>query len=146
MSLSEEQTKKVALWVEEGASLSDIQRRIEAEFEVRMTYMDVRFLVDDLNLELQAEGPKFVEPLADSINSSVDEPGRVTVTIDKVRRPDALLSGQVTFSDGVSAQWFLDQMGRLSLNPKQPGYQPSPEDVAAFQTELRAAVENSGGL
>lgn len=113
---------------------------------MRMTYMDVRFLVDDLNLEIKAEGPAFDEPTVDPSKAGGQEPGKVSVSLDKVARPDALVSGSFTFSDGVNAQWHLDQMGRLAMNPSQPGYQPKEEDLRSFQEELRSAVEKSGML
>jgi hypothetical protein len=143
MSLSDEQKSAVAAWISEGASLSEVQKRLESEMSVRITYMDLRFLVDDLDLEIKAEGPKFNNPKVDQITPAAAA-GKVTVALDKLTRPDALVSGQVTFSDGVSAQWHLDQMGRLSLNAKQPGYKPSKEDLQDFQNELRKAVEQSG--
>lgn len=140
--MTDEQKATVAGWVRDGASLSDVQRQIESEFGVRMTYMDVRFLVDDLDLELTTEGPKFEEPKVTPGPGTA--PGGVSVSLDKVARPDALVSGQVTFSDGQQAQWHLDQMGRLALNPKDPGYKPSQEDIQQFQEKLREAVEQSG--
>jgi hypothetical protein len=143
MSLSEEQKAVLTNWIKEGLSLSDIQKRLESEFEIRLTYMDVRFLVDDLDLELQSEGPQFDEPKVESAPGG-GPPGTVSVSLDKVSRPDALVSGQVTFSDGMSAQWHLDQMGRLSLNPKDAEYRPSQEDLQAFQTELSEAVKKAG--
>lgn len=115
---------------------------MESEFEIRMTYMDLRFMVDDLDLEIQSEAPKFDDPVAPAVPGG--EGGGVSVTLDKVSRPDALVSGQVTFSDGQSAQWHLDQMGRLAMNPKQPGYKPSDADLQQFQEKLREAVEKSG--
>jgi hypothetical protein len=71
-------------------------------------------------------------------------PDKVSVSLDKISRPEALVSGQVTFSDGMSAQWHLDQMGQLSLNAKDPNYRPSQEDLQEFQTELSEAVKKSG--
>ena len=47
--LTPEQITKVSAWVAEGATLSQIQERLSTQLEVSMTYMDVRFLVDDLN-------------------------------------------------------------------------------------------------
>lgn len=107
--------------------------------------MDLRFLVDDLGLEIKASAPKFDDPKpTQPLGTSPSSDGGVSVTLDKLSRPDALVSGQVTFSDGVRAQWHLDQLGRLSLDAAQAGYKPSSEDLQAFQTELRKAVEKSG--
>lgn len=144
MSLTDEQKAAVAGWLEEGASLSDVQKRLETEFGVRMTYMDLRFLIDDLNLEVKTERPQFDDHSPAQAGGGQAAPGKVSVTLDKVSRPDALVSGRVTFSDGESAQWHLDQMGRLAMNPSTPGYQPSQADLQEFQNELRGAVEKSG--
>ncbi len=150
MQLTDDQKAVVAGWVQDGLTLADVQRKLEEDFGVRMTYMDVRFLIDDLDLEVASSAPKFQEPSPEVVGQGAGSgkaaPGEVSVSLDKVSRPDSLVSGQVTFSDGVSAQWHLDQMGRLSLNPSQPGYQPSKEDVQKFQEELRSAVEKSGML
>lgn len=144
MSLNQEQTEALKGWVREGLTLSEIQKHLERDFDLRMTYMDLRFLVDDLDLEVAPTAPKFDEPKTEAGGGLDSPPGKVSVSLDKVSRPDALVSGQVTFSDGMSAQWSLDQMGRLSLNPKQPDYRPSQEDLQDFQAELSEAVRKSG--
>jgi hypothetical protein len=71
-------------------------------------------------------------------------PGGVTVDVDRLTKPGALASGTVRFSDGVSAAWSLDQMGRLGLSATTPGYKPSEGDIVAFQQELRSALEKMG--
>lgn len=57
MELSPEQKQAVAQWVANGDSLSAIQQKMTEQFKVSLTYMDVRFLVDDLNLELKDAKP-----------------------------------------------------------------------------------------
>jgi hypothetical protein len=68
----------------------------------------------------------------------------VSVTVDQVTRPGALVSGKVNFSDGKSADWYLDQMGRLGLAPKEAGYKPSEDDLMDFQTELQTELARLG--
>jgi hypothetical protein len=58
MSLSPEQKQAVAAWVAAGDNLSAVQKKLADEFKVSLTYRDVRFLVDDLNLELKDPAPK----------------------------------------------------------------------------------------
>jgi hypothetical protein len=148
MNLSEEDKKSVASWVTEGASLAEVQRRLKEELGVSVTYMDVRFLVDDLKLQLK-EQPKqseAVERLAAAKQEgesarSAPPAGGVSVTMDTITKPHALASGKVTFSDGESADWMLDQTGRLGLNPTKPGYRPSQTDVMAFQQELQRVAQ-----
>lgn len=57
MKLSPEQEQALRQWASEGASLSDIQSRLASEFDLHPSYMDVRFLVLDLGVDL-AERPK----------------------------------------------------------------------------------------
>lgn len=152
MKLTEDQKKQVAQWVAEGASLSDVQRRLKEECAVSITYMDVRFLVDDLQLQLK-EQPKqseAVERLAaakqegESARSVPSTGGGVAVTMDTITKPHALASGKVTFSDGETAEWMLDQTGRLGLNPSKPGYRPSETDIMSFQRELQRVAQGLG--
>ena len=58
MSLTPEQKKAVSEWVTAGDNLSAIQKKLTDQFKISMTYMDVRFLVDDLNLALKDPAPK----------------------------------------------------------------------------------------
>src|SRR5213080_383888 len=57
MNLDEAQKRIVAEWVAQGQRLSEIQKRLADELGVRLTYMEVRLLVDDLKLT-----PRDVEP------------------------------------------------------------------------------------
>lgn len=60
MKFTDSQKTQIAAWVAEGLSLAQIQTKIADELGVALTYMEVRFLVDDLNLELRdkPESPK----------------------------------------------------------------------------------------
>lgn len=161
MNLTEEQRQRVAAWILEGAKLSEIQNRLAAEFGVKLTYMEARFLVDDLKLvPKDPEPPKVVEPVpaampspkppapADALEDDLAPPppagGKVSVTVDQITRPGAIVSGKVTFSDSQTADWYLDQMGRLGVVPKQQGYKPSPADVQDFQLALQQEVAKLG--
>jgi len=116
-----------------------------------VTYMDVRFLVDDLRLQIkeQPRQSEAVERLAAAKQEgesarSGPAPGGVRVTMDTITKPQAMVSGKVTFSDGETAEWMLDQTGRLGLNSATPGYRPSETDVLAFQEELQRVVQGLG--
>jgi hypothetical protein len=58
MILTPEQKKAVSEWVAAGDNLYAVQKKLADQFKVSMTYMDVRFLVDDLNLQLKDPEPK----------------------------------------------------------------------------------------
>jgi hypothetical protein len=151
MNLDENQRQRVTAWILEGAKLSEIQSRLAAEFGLRLTYMEVRFLVDDLKLTPKdPEPPKVVEPPPAAPQAAVPsaEPspatGKVSVTTDQLTRPGAVVSGKVTFSDGQTAEWYLDQTGRLGVVPKQQGYKPSAADVQQFQLALEKQISRMG--
>lgn len=147
-----EQLQQVSRWVAEGATLSDVQRRLASEFGVNLTYMDVRFLVDDLGAVLQdkpepaepAAEAVLAEPAAESAESPAPSPGGVSVSTDTLARPGAMLSGKVTFSDGQVADWYVDNEGRPGLVPSTPGYRPTPEDIQRFQVLLDAEFRKLG--
>jgi hypothetical protein len=159
MKLDEAQRVTVAKWIADGAKLSEIQSRLAAEFGLKLTYMEARFLVDDLKLTPKdPEPPKVVEPPAAAapLDAKPVPPapasplagppagGKVTVGVDQITRPGAIVSGKVTFSDGQIADWYLDQTGRLGVVPKVPGYKPSADDVQDFQVALQQEVAKLG--
>ncbi len=159
MNLDDAQRKKVVEWISEGLKLSDIQSRLASEFGLTLTYMDVRFLVDDLKLT-----PKDPEPPApptpakaaapqevtdgpippDAIPIDAPAGGKVTVTVDKLTRPGSFVSGKVSFSDGNQADWHLDQTGCLGLVPQKAGYRPPAADVDQFRAALEAELAKLG--
>jgi hypothetical protein len=118
-----------------------------------MTYMDVRVLVDDLNLALvEKEEPKQPEAVAaDAAPAETTAPAEtaqgasvVTVEVDTIAQPHAMVSGHVTFSDGEKADWYIDHQGRPGMAARTPGYRPTPQDITDFQTKLDAALRQAG--
>lgn len=167
MNLDPSQKSAVAQWVADGESLSSIQEKIASEFGVKLTYMETRFLVEDLDLDLvdpespaEETGTAPPDDVSDHVSDAGpgDDPvdledagfdgaagaGRVSVEVDKLTRPGAVVSGSVTFSDGKTATWMLDQMGQLRLMPAQEGYQPGEDDIQAFQTALQDELRKQG--
>ncbi len=119
----------------------DLQRRLKEDFAISLTYMDTRFLVLDLGINLveaAVEEAKLQEKLAPTPT------GMVSVTMDTLALPGALVSGKVDFSDGETAIWMLDQSGRPGLDPDTAGYRPSQPDIVEFQKQLRTLLESSG--
>jgi len=146
MNLDETQRKKVAAWIEEGLKLADIQKRLEAEFGLRVTYLDVRLIVDDLKLKPKDPiPPPKPPPSAVPESAPADLPvGKVSVSVDQLARPGAMVSGKVKFSDGKSAEWIVDQAGRLGVVPSEKGYKPPPADLQEFQIALQAELQKLG--
>jgi len=170
MELTSEQKQNVTTWIAAGASIADVQRRLRDELKVSLTYMDTRFLIDDLNLNLvdkippvkaapppnpapadgQAELVNDDEPYAsepDPLAEDLGAPagaGNVKVEVDRLTQPGSVVSGTVTFSDGNSGKWALDQTGRLAFESAKPDYRPSQADLQTFQTELSRQLQKQG--
>lgn len=170
MNLDEKQKEQVAGWLRDGTSLAEVQKLIETEFGVSATYMEVKFLVSDL--DLTPKDPESEEPAepevpeipvdADAPNDvpakemeeaplPSDEPavpttdvGNVSVEVDQLARPGSMVSGKVTFSNGKISEWMLDQMGRLGVVPSEDGYKPTEIDLQQFQTVLQAEIQKMG--
>lgn len=150
-ALTPEQRTQVARWVAEGATLSQVQERLRTELGLSMTYMDVRFLVDDLDLTLvDKPEPKAEEPAA-APEAAPEAPapapatgGKVSVTVDTIAQPGYQVTGQVTFSDGQTAMWAIDMEGRPRMSATTPGYRPSPADIQEFQVLLDAEFRKMG--
>jgi len=180
MTLTPEQKQAVSEWVAAGDNLSAIQKKLIEKFKLSLTYMDVRFLVDDLNLSLKDAAPKASDDLSQAPAGKAPAPekkgfldkakeklglggepeatpealedelaaagGAVSVTVDRATLiPGAIASGSVTFSDGVTGQWVVDNQGRPGFTAiSQPGYRPTPADGQAFMQELNLALQKRG--
>jgi len=72
--------------------------------------------------------------------------GNVSLSVDKVTLiPGALASGTVTFSDGITGKWVVDQYGRPGFTEvSRPGYRPSAGDAQAFMQELSRTLQQRG--
>ena len=180
MQLDDKQKKIVTGWIEEGLDLSEIQGKLESEFNISMTYMDVRFLVGDLklvpkDLEEPVEDADIDEANEDEqIEASPDNPspdnpfpapddplggdsqpaenkeqnddgssgaGEVSISVSTITKPGMMASGSVTFSDGKTCDWYVDQFGRPGLVPPVEGYQPPEADMPVFGQKLQQALQ-----
>ena len=157
--LTEEQVSTIKKWASEGAQLADIQERMEEEMECRLTYMDTRFLVLDLGIELRNLEEEAKAEESDEVDSKQEQEelteddleilppnnqssGPVIVTVDEIARPGVMASGRVTFGNSQSGMWYVDEMGRLGIDPDTAGYRPAEADLLAFQRELQKVMES----
>lgn len=140
-SLSDKQISAIHLWASEGAQINDIQKRLVDDFSINITFMEARFLVLDLEVEIiKEEEPE--EPEEEKPEKIAT--GEVHVVVDTIVRPGAAVSGSVEFSDGEKAQWAVDTAGQLKLDADEPGYRPSEFDVQQFQDKLREQLQAMG--
>ena len=163
---SQDQIKQIKAWADQGLKLSIIQSNIAQHFDVHLTYLDTRFLIDDLSIELKEpekkkppvdlESPELAtEPLSpptDNETSTLEDVSpesdnaakKVTVSTDPIQRPGRITGGTVTFSDGITAEWQIDNLGQLGLISKQKGYQPPPADIPEFEIALQKELQKQG--
>ncbi len=150
MDLTDEQKSVVSQWVSEGESIAKIQNLLKENFELGLTYMDVRFLVDDLGLAYKDSNESLNDD--DNVELITDDPLEennnsvgVKVDVDTVIRPGSLVSGNVRFSDGNVLGWQLTSSGQLGLIPgDDTEYRPSNEDLESFQSQLQKVLKEKG--
>jgi hypothetical protein len=141
--LSPEQIDALRQCAAAGGTMSDLQKLLKESHGISITYMDTRFLILDLGIELIEESHD--EPVKTELDKPAPVPtGTVSVTMDTLTLPGSMVSGKVTFSDGETGVWMIDQTGRPGLDPDTPGYRPTQEDIMEFQIQLRALIEKTG--
>ena len=146
--------------------MNEIQDRLKNVHDITLTYLDARLLVAGLGLKLQekpreappkekAAAAPAVPPAEDEFSDDAIEAeppapagpeggGRATINMDTIAIPGMLASGKATFSDGKTASWYLDELGRLGMNAPEPGYKPPAADIPVFQRELDRALKRAG--
>ncbi len=145
--LTDAQKQQAQKWVQDGMKLADLQKRVEADFGIKLTYMETRFLVDDLKVLPKDPEPAPVPPpssIAAAAPPAGAAPGKLAVTVDAVTQPAMVVSGKVCFTDGKKATWHVDQYGRPGLIPEEKGYRPSREDLQEFQIILDKELTKLG--
>lgn len=149
-----------------GVSLSDIQNLVNAEFKQNLTYMDIRIMASELEIDWQQLNPKKEAAVEDVTAVEAPMPAETPaeeapageaaaapgmpdlsdtrIEVSKIARPGMMFSGSVTFANGSSADWYLDNMGRLGLDNLQ-GDQPGQEDIEKFQIALQLELRKLMG-
>ena len=137
-NISNEALDKVQQWAASGVDLNGIQKNLQTECGLHMTYMEVRFLLLDHGIEIATE-PEPAEETAPAEQPADEQPevaadGRPVVTLDELQLPGALISGKVEFPGGVHGAWYINQMGRFGW--RELSGSPSPVEMQDFQEEL----------
>lgn len=133
--------------------LNAIQKQLREEFALNLTYMQTRFLVMDHGIvfpekKQPVEAAQAAQAEAATAEPAQDRPaaaGSTRITLDSIVTPaQALLSGKVDFKSGAYARWYIDQSGRLSLDPTSLSAQdPSEDDIREFQVELHRLIKQT---
>ncbi len=142
----------------EGMSLTAIQDALSAQ-GVKIRFMELRLLAAEIESVLamkeaekaaaeapapeekkaeEAPAPAPAEPAAPAPEGGAKVRGATTVSVSPIQRPGFAMSGSVSFGSGVTADWYVDQTGRLGLD--NASGQPDEQDIQEFQIELRKAL------
>ena len=143
----------IAEGIAQGLSLSKIQDAL-AEKGTHVTYMEIRLLASEIETseleKLNKPKPKQEKPAAgleEDDNEDLMPPedgdgdaapaqaGKTTVELSPIAKPGTVANGSVKFGSGVTADWYLDQTGRLGLTNNTG--KPTETDIMEFQEELQ---------
>jgi len=162
---NEERKLIVGQLLAKGQTLSQIQDYLHKEKNDPITYMELRLLLSEMpNAKLpEKEVRKTVLPASGTPASTgaktapkdsaapaaAKQPGaggRLSISIDQTPAPGSMLSGYARFSSGARAHWFLDDMGRLGLDPELGTGKPTQTDMQEFSSELRRLLQQTGRM
>ncbi len=129
----------------QGRTLSQIQDYLRKEKGDSITYMDLRLLLSEMpETKLpEKELPKVVLPPEPPAVPAAA--GKLSISMDQTPAPGSMLSGYARFSSGAKAHWFLDETGRLGMEPELGTGKPTQADMQEFSTELRRMLQRPGG-
>lgn len=142
-----------------GMSLTAIQDALSAQ-GVKIRFMELRLLAAEIESVLEKkeaekaaaaapapeekkaeEAPASApaEPASPAPDGAAKVRGATTVSVSPIQRPGFVVSGSVSFGSGVTADWYVDQTGRLGLD--NASGQPDEQDIQEFQIELRKELK-----
>ncbi len=159
--LSPDQVQALRVWAEKGLDLNAIQKKLYEELGLKLTFMDTRFLLQDLEISISRPEPAqememIPESVQESQASQADEfvssstppdplLGKTQVTVDEITLPHALISGKVLFKSGAQGVWNIDRTGGINWDASIG--EPTDDDLREFETELRTLLRSyMGGM
>lgn len=134
----------------EGLKLNEIQKILEDEYDTRMTYLDLRMLAAELEVDWTKQDPPPPEPADEEDEDIVaeaeiiDPPSQVTVTVSKIARTDAAISGNYECPSGAKGEWIVDHYGRPGMIPAEGAPKPTEEEMKEFQEALVSQLQSGG--
>ena len=138
--------------LKDGRTLSQIQDFLRNEKGDSITYMELRILLSAMpdaklpekefpKIVLPPAAPPAATPAAGAPDAAAPPAGKLSISMDQLPAPGSMLSGYARFSSGAKAHWFLDETGRLGLEPELGSGKPTPADMQEFSTELRRMLQ-----
>lgn len=151
MITDEQRDRFIVEKLNQGMPLGDVQKLLADEYGITMTFFDLKLLVADLEEvdwasqdAARAAGKEAAEAdVAGGAEVAEETPQGTTVTVNKINRPDVMMSGQVSFASGAKGNWAIDNLGRPTLGLAEGSSQPTEEDVMEFQQELQRVLRGS---
>jgi len=145
---NEERQAIVRQLLKDGRTLSQIQDFLRHEKGDNITYMELRILLSEMP-DAKLPEKEFSKPALPSTpaptpgagDAAAAPAGKLSISMDQLPAPGAMLSGYARFSSGAKAHWFLDETGRLGLEPELGTGKPTPADMQEFSTELRRMLQ-----
>ena len=126
----------------EDKSLNEILDVLHKEHDVRITFLDLRMLVAEIE---KSKPVKTEKRLKEKRKREKTEEGPAAagtrVEVDQIVQPGTQLSGTVEFQSGARAKWFVDAIGRLSLALEPSSAQPTQRDMVEFQQVLSRKLQ-----
>ena len=144
---NEERKPIIRELLKKGFTLSEIQDYLRKEKDDSITYLELRLLLSEIpDAKLpEKELPKPLPlPAEQPTPEKGEAAGKLSISVDQVPQPGSMLSGYARFGSGAKGHWFLDEMGRLGLEPELGSSKPTQQDMQEFGTELRKMLQRSG--
>ena len=146
---TDERDRFITAKLNQGMGLSEVQKLL-TEQGVTMTYLDLRLLAAELEVnwkkqdleqeKLRKPAKEEAAPVEATLVDDEEDGGGFSstrITVSKVVRPGASMSGEVEFASGAKGEWYIDAYGRLGLVPRPGSSRPTEEDIQDFQVELQ---------
>lgn len=143
--LSPEQVQSIRDWAEEGFDLNAIQKNLHEKLGLKLTFMDTRFLLQDLDIHLRQPEPAPQPEQSEMEAAPAPSPllGKTQVSVDEVTPPHALIAGKVLFKSGAQGVWDIDRTGRINWDATRG--EPTADDLREFETELQSVIRSRMG-
>jgi DNA-binding transcriptional MerR regulator len=139
---NDERKQVVKELLAKGHTLSQIQDYLRNEKNDSITYMELRLLLSEMPDAKLPEKELLKTPvLPPDTKPAAPAAGKLSISVDQAPAPGSMLSGYARFSSGAKAHWFLDEMGRLGLEPELGSSKATQADMQEFSTELRKMLQ-----
>ena len=143
-----------------GTGLSQLQNMVNEKFQTHLTYMEIRIIASELQIDWNATDPKAIAAAKEKAKKEAEAkaaeeeaaraaengeapadaaPGKCSITVNKVNPPGIFASGSVTFSSGTTADWYVDQTGRPGISNLK-GEPPTQQEAEEFMMELQKVL------